>query len=84
MDDYYRGFRTRLVLCWIGCNAMLVAFVTSASFRSLFPNQTQSAEEYQQVIGTAYTGFILWMVTGMAAFRFMGSTLYLALKCFNL
>ncbi|KAG0953018.1 hypothetical protein G6F57_005513 [Rhizopus arrhizus] len=24
-DDYYRGFRTRLVLTWIGCNAVLVA-----------------------------------------------------------
>jgi predicted MarR family transcription regulator len=65
---------------------MLVAFVTSGSFHSLLsPNGTkQSAEEYQNAMGTAYTGFILWMVTAMAAFRFIGSTLYLVLHCFNL
>lgn len=85
-DDYYRGFRTRLVLSWIGCNVMLVAFVTSGSFQSLLPDsqQKQSPDEYQKSIGSAYTCFILWMVAGMALFRFIGSTLYLVLRCFNL
>ena len=85
-DDYYRGFRTRLVLTWIGCNAILVAFVTSGSFQSLLPNseQKQLPEDYANAIGTAYTGFILWMVAAMAAFRFIGSLLYLVLRCFNL
>ncbi|KAL9538021.1 hypothetical protein MBANPS3_011259 [Mucor bainieri] len=85
-DDYYRGFRTRLVLTWIGCNAILVAFVTSGSFQSLLPNseQKQLPEDYSNAIGTAYTGFILWMVAAMAAFRFIGSLLYLILRCFNL
>ncbi|CEP16602.1 hypothetical protein [Parasitella parasitica] len=84
-DDYYRGFRTRLVLTWIGCNAMLVAFVTSGSFQSFLSNseQKQLPDDYSNAIGTAYTGFILWMVAAMAAFRFLGSLLYLTLRCFN-
>jgi chitin synthase len=65
---------------------MLVALVTSGSFQSILSNgdSKQSAEDYQNAIGAAYTGFILWMVTAMAAFRFIGSTLYLVLQCFNL
>lgn len=74
------------MLSWIGCNALLVAFVTSGNFQSLLPNSEQkvSADEYQSAIGTAYTGFILWMVAAMALFRFIGSMLYLVLRCFNL
>ncbi|KAG1247647.1 hypothetical protein G6F68_014114 [Rhizopus microsporus] len=68
-DDYYRGFRTRLVLTWIGCNAVLVACVTSNRFQSM---------------GSLYTGCILWTVAVMAAFRFLGSLLYLILRCFRL
>ena len=65
---------------------MLVAFVTSGSFQSFLPNnkQTQSPDSYSNAIGTAYTGFVLWMVAAMAAFRFIGSLLYLILRCFNL
>ncbi|KAG0181734.1 Chitin synthase, class 2 [Apophysomyces sp. BC1021] len=75
-EDYYKGFRTRLVLTWIGCNALLVLFVTSASFRSLLPHNQSS-----ETIGVAYTGFILWTVTATVAFRFFGSLVYLVLKC---
>ncbi|KAI7904040.1 glycosyltransferase family 2 protein [Cokeromyces recurvatus] len=83
-EDYYKGFRTRLVLSWIGCNALLVAFVTSGSFQSLLSSHYQKqTDEFQDAIGTAYTGFILWMVAAMAAFRFVGSLLYLVLRCFH-
>jgi chitin synthase len=29
-DDYYRGFRTRLVMFWIGSNGILVAVICSS------------------------------------------------------
>ncbi|KAI8097825.1 chitin synthase 2 [Gilbertella persicaria] len=84
-DDYYRGFRTRLVLTWIGCNAILVAFVTSGTLHSLLANtaEKQAVEEYESAVGSAYTGFVLWMVAATATFRFVGSLLYLVLNCFN-
>ncbi|KAI7860439.1 chitin synthase 1 [Circinella umbellata] len=85
-DDYYRGFRTRLVLAWIGCNAILVAIVTSGGLQALVSSEddTTSVEEYQRQVSMAYTGFILWAVTIMAAFRFFGSVLYVLLSCFQL
>ena len=85
-DDYYRGFRTRLVLAWIGCNAILVAIVTSGGLQVLVSSEedTTSVEEYQRQVSMAYTGFILWAVTMMAGFRFFGSVLYVLLSCFQL
>jgi chitin synthase len=74
------------VLAWIGCNAILVAFISSGSFQSLLPasEQTQSQEEYRNSLGIMYTGFILWMVAATSAVRFIGSLLYLVLGFFNL
>ncbi|KAH8553974.1 glycosyltransferase family 2 protein [Umbelopsis sp. PMI_123] len=72
-DDYYRGFRTRLVLTWIACNAFLVAVFTQGEFESLLHTGSGT-------IGTRYTSFILWIVAFMAAFRFIGSTLYQVLR----
>ncbi|ORX52852.1 chitin synthase 1 [Hesseltinella vesiculosa] len=84
-DDYYRGFRTRLVLTWIGFNALLVAIVTSGSFQSLLPNSQQSKtyEQYEQDMAIAYTGFILWFVAGISSFRFIGSLTYLMMNLFG-
>ncbi|CDS10052.1 hypothetical protein LRAMOSA02729 [Lichtheimia ramosa] len=83
-DDYYRGFRTRLVLAWIGCNALLVAFVTSGSFRSFLSTDDQTEEEYMREVSMSYTGVVLWTVAAMSAFRFFGSMMYLLLRCFRL
>lgn len=63
-----------------------MAFVTSGSFQlflSSVDDQTkQTPEQIQDIVGAAYTGLILWIVAGMAAFRFVGSLLYLVLRCF--
>ncbi|KAL0077362.1 glycosyltransferase family 2 protein [Phycomyces blakesleeanus] len=84
-DDYYKGFRTRLVLTWIGCNALLVALITSGSLQSLLPSyNVDTAKAYEEAVGISYTGFILWAVAAIGAFRFIGSLLYLILRCFRL
>ncbi|KAI9254008.1 chitin synthase 1 [Sporodiniella umbellata] len=75
-DDYYRGFRTRLVLTWIGCNTLLVACVTSSRFQSVLVPLTD--------MGATYTGIVLWTVASMGAFRFLGSVLYLLLYFFRI
>ncbi|KAI8369071.1 chitin synthase 1 [Blakeslea trispora] len=71
---------------WIGCNAVLVAFVTSGTLHSFMvrSNTSLSAHEYEAFVGSTYTGFVLWMVAGLAAFRFVGSVLYLMLRWFDL
>ncbi|KAL0079551.1 chitin synthase [Phycomyces blakesleeanus] len=72
-DDYYRSFRTHLVLIWIACNALLSVCITSTKFDTI----------YQESIGTTYMSVILWVNTGLAAFRFLGSFTYLILRLFS-
>lgn len=74
-EDYYRAFRTRLVLSWIISNLILVVIITNVTaFGWLGTYETRSA---------GYLGFILWSVAALAAVRFIGSTLYLILRVFN-
>ncbi|KAI9497204.1 chitin synthase 1 [Zychaea mexicana] len=72
-EDYYRSFRTHLVLAWIACNALLVAFVTSPEYDTI----------YVASAGSTYMAVILWTNAGLAAFRFCGSVMYLLLRLFS-
>ncbi|KAI9019485.1 chitin synthase 1 [Phycomyces nitens] len=72
-EDYHRSFRTHLVLVWIASNALLVAFVTSTPFSTI----------YVESVGTTYMSVILWINAGLSAFRFIGSIMYLVLRLFT-
>ncbi|KAG2233917.1 hypothetical protein INT48_004405 [Thamnidium elegans] len=72
-DDYYRSFRTHLVLVWIGCNALLVAFITASDYDSIF----------NESIGTTYMSVMLWVNCGLGIFRFLGSFMFLLLSIFT-
>ncbi|KAL0092812.1 glycosyltransferase family 2 protein [Phycomyces blakesleeanus] len=72
-EDYHRSFRTHLVLAWIASNALLVAFVTSTPFSTI----------YVESVGTTYMSVILWVNAGLSAFRFIGSMMYLVLRLFT-
>jgi len=69
IDDYYKAFRTRVLLVWILTNAALVAAITNSSetLTQLLPQQDRS---------NLYMAFILWSIVGLAAFRFFGSCIY--------
>ncbi|RUO96701.1 putative chitin synthase division I, partial [Jimgerdemannia flammicorona] len=73
-EDDNKSFRTNLLLFWIGCNALLIAVVTSQHFNGLFISGGG---------GNSYLAFILWSVAAMAAFRFIGSTAYLIFRFFT-
>lgn len=62
--DYYREFRTKVVLVWMICNALLVLIMTQ-----IFGTKNAGHNIYLQII--------LWSVAGMAAFRAVGSIAYL-------
>ncbi|KAI7853316.1 chitin synthase 2 [Circinella umbellata] len=72
-EDYYRSFRTHLVLAWIACNALLIAFVTSPEYDTI----------YVASAGSTYMAVLLWTNAGLAAFRFCGSVMYLLLRLFS-
>ncbi|KAF9298668.1 Chitin synthase, class 1 [Linnemannia elongata] len=73
-DDYYRGFRTRLVMFWIGSNGILVAVICSSVMEKKLTLTDGS---------NAYLAAIMWSVFGLSFFRFVGSTLYLFFSFFS-
>jgi chitin synthase len=74
-EDYYRAFRTRIVLSWIISNLILVVVITNTTTLDFIGSfQTRS---------TVYLGFVLWSVAALSAIRFIGSTLYLIIRLFS-
>lgn len=64
VEDYYREFRTRVVLVWMIGN-MLLALIMIQVFNLTDTN------------GNVYLKIILWSVAGLSAFRAIGSFAYL-------
>ncbi|KAI8061733.1 putative chitin synthase division I [Gongronella butleri] len=74
-EDYYKSFRTKLMLAWIFCNLVLVLVITNSS--KLWSQQFMTDRV------NYYMGALLWSVAGLAAFRFIGAILYLIFKIFT-
>ncbi|KAF9361934.1 Chitin synthase, class 1 [Mortierella sp. AD094] len=70
-EDYYRAFRTRLVLLWCASNALLVSVVSygGGSMTETYVDRSKG-----------YLGFVLWSVAFLSFFRFVGSTAYVILR----
>ncbi|CCF54212.1 hypothetical protein NDA11_001232 [Ustilago hordei] len=66
--DYYATVRTNVVLCWSLSNAALVVGILNIS-----SNGTR----------VTYMAFLLYSVAGLAAFRMLGSTVYLIKRLFS-
>lgn len=71
-EDYYKAFRTRLVISWIISNLALVAVICNAQLLHWFGDFTERS--------TVYLGFILWSVAVLAVIRFTGSCIYLVMS----
>ena len=74
-EDYYRGFRTRLVLAWMFSNAALVICFTSDFTKQIWTSKMKPGDDFNPYL----TG-IFWCVCFLSAFRFLGSVLYLVLR----
>jgi chitin synthase len=61
-DDYFRDYRTKILLCWISTNIALV-FVVSKT-------ETSSHGAY------SYLSILFWIICGISVFRFLGSLIY--------
>nr|ODN74974.1 chitin synthase [Cryptococcus depauperatus CBS 7841] len=68
-EDYYKNFRTNVLLAWTMTNGALTAAIlqTSGGNNSL---------------ATTYMGILLYTVAGLAFFRFLGSSVYLVVRLF--
>ncbi|TFK48851.1 glycosyltransferase family 2 protein [Heliocybe sulcata] len=70
-EDYYRSFRTNVLLAWVLSNGALAAAVVNA---------TEKSDASKAVSG--YMAFILFSVAGLAFVRFVGSTTYMIVRLF--
>jgi len=66
MTDSYRNIRTNVVLAWTLSNGALVAAIIS----------TSAGDNVTNTKVNAYMAFLLYSVAGLAAFRFVGCSLY--------
>ncbi|KAL7423299.1 Chitin synthase, class 8 [Cryptotrichosporon argae] len=68
-EDYYKNFRTNVLLVWTLTNGALAAGITSSSGGD-------------STLATTYMGVMLYTVAALAFFRFLGSTTYLIVRLF--
>ncbi|RKP14839.1 chitin synthase-domain-containing protein [Piptocephalis cylindrospora] len=74
-EDYYRNFRTRLVLSWMFSNAALVIVFTSDLLKDAWQSKLNITGDFNP-----FLTFVFWSVAGLSAFRFIGSVTYLVLR----
>ncbi|KAJ3165170.1 Chitin synthase, class 2, partial [Irineochytrium annulatum] len=73
-DDYFKNFRTRIILWWLFSNGILMAVMTSTPLSNIF---YQSIGLHPTGDINPYLKFIFFSVLGLSAFRFVGSVVYL-------
>lgn len=73
-EDYYRTFRTNVLLAWTLSNALLGAVIVSTA--------AKASNSGANAAVNGYMAFILFSVAGLALIRFIGSTTYLVIRLF--
>lgn len=79
-EDYYKGFRSAVVLVWVGCNIALCALIlnTGGSTELTLGSASSSSSK-----STIYMGVVLWSVAALSAFRFVGAMWFLVVRIFR-
>lgn len=72
-EDYFRNFRTRVVLLWLLTNALVIIILTSSLLQtSLY---SMSSSQFNP-----FLTFLFYAVLGLSSIRFIGSMTYLVTK----
>ncbi|KAJ3276121.1 Chitin synthase, class 2 [Terramyces sp. JEL0728] len=70
-DDYFKSFRTKLVLIWMVSNILLIAFFTTPEIEKLVGIDVSNVNVFNP-----FLTFYLWAIAGLSLFRFIGSVQY--------
>lgn len=75
-EDYYKGFRSIVVLVWMFMNLALCAVVLSVGGLQVLvdPDEQERVNNERTKI---YLSTVLWSVAGLSAFRFIGACWFL-------
>ena len=88
-EDYYKSFRTRVVLVWLISNLGLIIGIlrTDGGLEGIrSEGSATTANVYLAVSMTSswiVLMIVLWSVAGLAGFRFIGAVLYLIFRLFQ-
>ena len=88
-EDYYKGFRSAVVLAWMFCNLALSAIVLNAGGvdRLGSANNTEADEQDSDAIdllhAQIYLQVVLYSVAVLAAVRFIGACWFLVTRLFR-
>lgn len=78
-EDYYKGFRSGVVLVWIFCNFALGAVVLStAGLENLDTSSDSSTSDDTRA--NIYMEVILWSVAGLSFVKFLGAMWFLVVR----
>lgn len=86
MEDYFKTFRTRVVLSWLFSNAVVIVALSNPTVRAYIQKPLLSDPTHSAAAGTAgnvFLEFIFYSVLGLSTIRFIGSTTYLILRIFR-
>ncbi|CAL5866318.1 chitin synthase I [Penicillium psychrofluorescens] len=84
--DYYKGFRSAVVLAWVFCNFALGAVVLSAAGLENFDNTTPGSNGQdltQSSRSLIYMQVVLWSVAVLSSFKFIGAMWFLVVRLFR-
>lgn len=77
--DYYKGFRSAVVLVWVFCNFALGAVVLSAAGVERFTNEKNEKENNDRK-AMIYMAVVLWSVVVISTVKFVGAMWYLVVR----
>jgi chitin synthase len=80
-EDFFRLFRTRVVLFWMGTNALLIMTLTTPEIAAYLNIEIDGNGGNISGVENSnpYMAFILWSVAALSLVRFVGSVVYLIL-----
>lgn len=86
-EDYYKGFRSAVVLAWMFCNLALAAVVLNSGGMDKITigkstNNTDT-EQIEDERSTIYMAVVLYSVAALAAVRFIGACWFLVARIFR-
>jgi chitin synthase len=79
-EDYYKGFRSAVVLLWVGLNVALCATVLETGGTGSLTVGGSTANSSKAIV---YLAVVLWSVAGLSAFRFIGAMWFLIVRMFR-